>query len=89
VVSVFFIGYTDPVIVTAPVTAHINPTPGGAYHFPSRASDLKLGEFWQMNGCSHDPGNHQMFAYDMAVWGTNRDGTGYSPLTTGGDPEAA
>ena len=88
VVSVFFAGYADPVTVTAPVTAHINPTPGGAYHFPSLASDLKLGEFWQLNGCSHNPGNHQMFAYDMAVWGTNHDGTGYSPLTTGGDPSA-
>ena len=88
VVSVFFTGYTDPITITAPVTAHVNPVPGGAYHFPSRASDLELGEFWQMNGCIHDPGNHQMFGYDMAVWGTNHDGTGYSPLTTGGDPNA-
>jgi hypothetical protein len=88
VISVFFTGYTDPITITAPVTAHINPVSGGAYHFPAHASDLQRGEFWQMNGCTHDPGNHQMFGYDMAVWGTNHDSTGYSPLTTGGDPYA-
>ena len=86
VVSVFFAGYTDPIIVTAPVTRTSTRFPVGAYHFPSAASDLELGEFWQINGCTHDPGNHQMFGYDMTVWGTNHDGTGYSPLTTGGDP---
>lgn len=86
-VSVFFTGYSDPINVTLPVAAHTGPTTVGSYRFPSQAADLGLGEFWQLNGCSHDPGNHQAFAYDMQIWGTDHgQNLEYSLLTTGGDP---
>jgi hypothetical protein len=71
VVSVFFAGFSEPVSRPFRVTPHLNPVAGGAYRFPSLRTDLALGEFWQMNGCSHDPGNHQAYAYDMDVVGVD------------------
>ena len=86
-VSVSFTGYSDPISTTLPVVAHVGPELIGSYRFPSQAADLDLGEFWQVNGCSHDPGNHQAFAYDMGVWGTEHGpNEPYSQLTSGGDP---
>jgi len=85
-VSVFFAGFDDPVSITVPVGPHTGPNAIGSYRFPSKASDLALGEFWQFNGCSHDPGYHQCFAYDMNVVGIQHGSDQYSILTEGGDP---
>jgi hypothetical protein len=82
--SVFFVGFSDPITVTLPVAAHTGPNPLGPYRFPSLSIDLALGEFWQVNGCSHDTGNHQAFAYDMGIWGTDHGPNAiYSPFVKG------
>ena len=85
-VSVFFAGFNDPVSITVPVGPHTGPDKIGPYRFPSKASDLALGEFWQFNGCTHDPGYHQCFAYDMNVVGVQHGSDQYSALTDGGNP---
>ena len=58
---------------------------GGAFLFPSSRGDLALGEFWQVNGCTHGMGaeGSQSFAYDMGVWGPNHDDGIYSWLQPG------
>ena len=87
--SVFFTGYADPIKATYPLAAHVGPDKIGPYRFPSQAKDLALGEFWQVNGAGHNPGNHQSFAYDMGVWGTDHGkDAAYSELRTGGDAYA-
>ncbi len=87
--SVFFTGYADPIKATYPLAAHVGPDKIGPYRFPSQAKDLALGEFWQVNGAGHNPGNHQSFAYDMGVWGTDHaKDAAYSELRTGGDAYA-
>jgi hypothetical protein len=87
--AVYFSGYSDPIKLTYPITAHTGPDTIGPYKFPSLNEDLELGEFWQLNGSSHVPGNHQGFAYDIGMSGTNHDtGDGYSELRNGKDPWA-
>ncbi len=80
-------GFDDPTIVDHPFAPHASPGPRGTYLFPASTDDLEVGEFWNVNGCTHGTGEQgsQSFAYDMGVWGVdhatgvygwNRPGTG-------------
>ncbi len=72
-------GYSPAKSFTFPLKPHVSPVADGAYQFPASAADLRVGEFWQLNGCTHGMGNEgsQSFAYDMGVWGVNHDDNVY------------
>jgi len=81
-------GFSPAKSFTFKLAPHASPVAGGAYLFPSAGADLKLGEFWQLNGCTHAMGSEgsQSFAYDMGVWGVNHDDNTHSwllPSTNG------
>ena len=79
------VGFTDPNVVAMSLASHVNPVAGGAYDFPAGTSDLDLGEFWQMNGCTHGVGatGSQSFGYDMGVWGPDHGAGTYGALDAG------
>lgn len=63
-IELTFDGFT-PVILSKPLTAHVNALPQSSYLFPAKTSDLNAGEYW--SGASGHPGSDQRFAYDMGV----------------------
>lgn len=80
-------GFDRTADVTLGLAAHVSPVVGGAYVFPAAGEDLAIGEFWQMNGCTHGVGSEgsQSFAYDMGVWGIDHDTGSYSWAKPGTD----
>ena len=80
-------GFAETADVAFPLAPHASPVAGGAYLFPASAADLALGEYWAVNGCTHEVGaeGSQSFAYDLGVWGPDHaDGT-YSDRLPGKD----
>lgn len=83
-------GYSPAKSFTYTLAPHVSPVAGGAYLFPSAGADMKLGEFWQLNGCTHAMGSEgsQSYAYDMGVWGVNHDDNSYGWLLPGASGNA-
>ena len=85
-VSLRFTGYTTPIEVTRNLAPHANNTPGGAFDFPSRASDLRIGEYWDTRSAAHAAAGDgsQLFAYDMGVIGVDPNTHVWTGLLPGG-----
>jgi hypothetical protein len=55
-------------IFDLPLAVYQAPTPDHSYRFWAAVRDLRPGEFWWVNGTSHDQANPaQLFAYDVGV----------------------
>jgi murein DD-endopeptidase MepM/ murein hydrolase activator NlpD len=68
--EVFADGFTKPATLTLPLKPHVSPVAGGAYLFPARTSDLRIGEYWS-GSSNHATGalGSQLFGYDLGVIG--------------------
>jgi hypothetical protein len=60
-------GFAEPSVFTEPIAPHVGTPPGGSYRFWGAVRDLRPGEFWQVNGLSHQQTREQMFGYDVGV----------------------
>jgi hypothetical protein len=61
--------FSEPLLLTMPLKAHQSPVAGGAYEFPAKARDFRVGEYWSGKGEAHAAAGDgsQLFAYDMGV----------------------
>lgn len=84
-ISLKFNGY-DALKLTRSLAPHASPVAGGAFLFPSRASDLRLTEYWTASAATHAPAGDggQLFAYDMGVVGWDANAKQWSDLLPGG-----
>jgi len=57
----------DPKLVLVSLVEHQNPPPEHSYLFWGAVRDLRPGEFWQVDGTTHNQTLSQMFAYDVGV----------------------
>ncbi len=71
-IRVFFVGYGDPVTLTAPLLAHQNAPTEGSYRFPANAMDLPTGQYWSSRssgvGSHHCTSSSQLYAYDAGLY---------------------
>lgn len=69
-----FNNYRLPHEIIKTLKKHTSPVPGGSYLFPAKTSDLRINEYWQ-TASTHGESSYgsQLFAYDMAVYGWNKD----------------
>ncbi len=73
--ALHFKDYTNkPVEVIKDLKKHASPVTGSSYLFPAKTSDLRINEYWQ-TASTHGPSANgsQLFAYDMGVYGWNKD----------------
>jgi hypothetical protein len=84
-ISLKFPGY-DALKLTRPLAAHASPVAGGAFLFPSSASDLRVGEYWTASATTHPEAGDggQLFAYDMSVSGWDPDKKAMTWVVPGG-----
>jgi len=70
-IRISFEGYNEPFIITRTLKSYTNQEPGGAYSFPGRESDLRIGEYWY--GYGGHGGGSQFYAYDIKTIGWDSD----------------
>jgi len=85
--SVTVEGFTDPVVLTMPLKAHVSPVAGGSYDFPAKAHDFRVGEYWSGQSEEHAAAGDgsQLFAYDMGVMAFDSATNGWNGKLPGKD----
>ena len=86
------VGFSEPLQLIMPLKAHQSPVAGGAYDFPAKARDFRVGEYWSGRGEAHASAGDgsQLFAYDMGVVGFDAGSSKWSeilPATDGSKNE--
>ncbi len=78
-----FEGFNEPFIITRSLKSYTNLEAGGAYSFPGKESDLRIGEYWYSYG-GHGGGS-QFYAYDFKAIGWDYEKKEWSGTFPGKD----